>query len=126
VGDFSEPKISFGLRCYRYLQHRNLAPLEVELITDMILSDNINYSTFTNAGKKKNKKKNTSKLERYKLMCNHIKGRAQVQVDDISCPPFVHQYCHSIIEDLQIGQALTALCKAVLAVLDCLLTSYVS
>lgn len=57
VGDFSEPKISFGLCCYRYLQHRNLAPLEVVLITDMILSDNINYSTFTNAGKKQQQKK---------------------------------------------------------------------
>ena len=60
------------------------------------------------------------------MMRDHVKDLAQVQVDGISCPPFVHQYCHSIIEDLQIGQALTALCKAVLAVLDYLLTSYVS
>jgi len=34
-----------------------------------------------------------------------VKGVAQFQVDDISCPSFAHQCHHSIIEDQQLGQA---------------------
>ena len=43
---------------------------------------------------------------------------AQVQVDDNSCPSFVHWWCHFIIEGHQIGEAWSALTKAVLAASD--------
>lgn len=51
---FSEPNNTFELRCCRCLQHRQWRPLEVFLITDMVLGDNINYGTFKYARKKDN------------------------------------------------------------------------
>ena len=47
-----------------------------------------------------------------------IKGLAEVQADNISCLSLVHQCCHSITERLQVGQALSALGEAMLAVSD--------
>lgn len=47
-----------------------------------------------------------------------LKGLAQVQVDDFSSSFFIHWYYHSIVENHQIGQALSALGEAVLAVSD--------
>ena len=47
----------------------------------------------------------------------HLKGLAQVQVDDISCSFFVHWRCHSFIGH-QIGQARPAFAEAVLTVSD--------
>lgn len=54
---FSEPKDTFGLHCYRCLQHGQLRPLQVLLITGTVLSNDINYSTFKYARKKKKRKK---------------------------------------------------------------------
>ena len=51
------------------------------------------------------------------LMQDHVKRFVEVQADDISCPPFVHQCCHSIIEDDQMGQAWSAFGEAMLAIL---------
>jgi len=59
------------------------------------------------------------------VMWDHLRGLAQVQVDDTSRPSFVHQCHHSIIEGHQIGQARFALGEAVLAVMDHLLISHV-
>ena len=52
-------------------------------------------------------------------------GFAEVQVDNISCPFFVYQCHHSIIEGHQIGQVQSTLTDAMLAVLDNLLVSHV-
>ena len=52
------------------------------------------------------------------MVGDHIKGLAQVQVDDTSCPSFVHQCHHPIVAGQQIGQAQSALDEAMLAVLD--------
>ena len=41
---------------------------------------------------------------------------AQVQVDDISCFPLIHQRCNPVMEEHQICQALFSLSKAMLAV----------
>ena len=47
---------------------------------------------------------------------NHVKGFAQVQVDHINCPSFVHWCYHSIIEAHQTGQVWCAIGEAMLAV----------
>ena len=57
-------------------------------------------------------------------MYNHVKGLAQVQVDEIHCPSFLHQ-CHLSIVDHQICQAQSALGEAALVVSDHLLISHV-
>jgi len=49
----------------------------------------------------------------------------EIQVDDIICLTFVHQYHHSITEGHQIGQARPSLGEAMLAVLDHPLTPHV-
>jgi len=56
---------------------------------------------------------------------DHAKGLVEVQVDDIHCPPPIHQSHHSIIEGHQIGQAQSALGEAMLAVSNYLFISYV-
>jgi len=49
---------------------------------------------------------------------DHIEGLAQVQADDISCPPGVHQ-CHlCITKSHRVAQARSALGAALLAVQD--------
>ncbi len=55
------------------------------------------------------------------MVWDQVKGLAQVQVDDISCPSSVHQSHHSIVEGHQIGQAQSAFGKAMLAAMDDLL-----
>ena len=59
------------------------------------------------------------------LVGDHVKGLAQVQVDDTSCLYFVHQCCHSITEGHQVGQTRPSLGEAVLAVSDHLLIPHV-
>ena len=49
---------------------------------------------------------------------DHVKGFAEVQVDDIHHPSPVHRSCHSITEGHQIDQARSALGEAMLAVSD--------
>ena len=56
---------------------------------------------------------------------DHVKGLAEVQVDDIHHPSPVHQRHHSIIEGHQIDQAQSALGEAMLAVSNHLFISYV-
>lgn len=51
-------------------------------------------------------------------MGDHAWGLADLQVDDISCLPFVHQRFYSIIQGHQIGQAWLSFGEAMLAVLD--------
>jgi len=51
-------------------------------------------------------------------MRDHVKGLAEVQVDDIHCPSPIHRSCHSIIKGHQIGRARSALGEAMLAVSD--------
>lgn len=51
---FSEPNDTFGLHYHWFLQHRKLKPLEVLLITAMVLGDDINYSIFKYARKRVN------------------------------------------------------------------------
>ena len=58
-------------------------------------------------------------------MRDHVKGRAEVQVDDIHHPSPIHWCRHSIVEGHQIGQARSALGEAMLGVLDHLFISYV-
>ena len=58
-------------------------------------------------------------------MWDRVKGFAEVQVDAISRPPFVHQCCHSITEAHQTGHARSVLGEAVLDVLDNLFMSHV-
>jgi len=58
-------------------------------------------------------------------MREHVKGLAEVQVDDVHCPSLVHWCRHSIIEGYQIGQARSALVEAMLAVSDHFLISHV-
>ena len=38
-------------------------------------------------------------------MRDSVEWLALVQVDDVNCPPFVHQCCNPIIEGYQVGQA---------------------
>ena len=59
------------------------------------------------------------------VMQDHIRGLSQVQVDDISCPSFVHQCHHSITEVHKFHQARPTLGEAMLIVLDLLLISHV-
>lgn len=66
-----------------------------------------------------------SNLERRMWWGDHVKGLAEIQVDDIGCPSFVHRCCHSITEGHHIGQARSALGEAVLAALDRLLVLHV-
>jgi len=56
---------------------------------------------------------------------DHVKGLAEVQVDDIHHPYPVHRSRHSIIEGHQIGQARSALGEAMLAVSYHLFIPYV-
>ena len=56
---------------------------------------------------------------------DHIKGLAEVQVDDIHCPSPIHLSHHSIIEGQQIGQVQSDLCEAMLAVSNHFFISYV-
>jgi len=58
-------------------------------------------------------------------MRDSVECLAQVQVDNVSCPPFVHQSCNPIIEGYQVGQALFALGEAMLAVPSHLLVIHV-
>ena len=51
------------------------------------------------------------------MVGDHVKGLAQVQVNDIGRLSLVHQ-CHSIIEGHQIGQAWPSPAEAMLAVSD--------
>ncbi len=50
------------------------------------------------------------------MVRDHVKGLAEVQVDDIHRPSPIHQSHHSIIEGHQIGQARSTLGEAMLAV----------
>jgi len=59
------------------------------------------------------------------IMRDSVECLAQVQVDDVSCPPFVHQCCNPVIEGYQVGQALFALGEAMLAVPSHLLVIHV-
>jgi len=52
------------------------------------------------------------------VMQDDAKGLAQIHVDNINCPPFVHQCHHPITEGHQVGQAHSALGEAMLAVSD--------
>ena len=56
---------------------------------------------------------------------DHVKGLAEVQVDDIHLPFPVHQSHNSITEGHQIGQERSALGETTLAVLNHLFVSYV-
>ena len=56
---------------------------------------------------------------------DHAKGFAEVQVDDIHRPSPIHKRHYSIIGGHQIGQELSALGEAMLAVLNRLFISYV-
>ena len=56
---------------------------------------------------------------------DHVKGLAEVQVDDIHHPSPVHRSRNFIIEGHQIGQARSALGEAMLAVSNHLFISYV-
>ena len=56
---------------------------------------------------------------------DHVKGLARVCVGNISCLPFVHRCCHSLIADHQIGHTRSVLGEAMLAVSDHLLVSHV-
>jgi len=49
-------------------------------------------------------------------MQDSVECLAQIQVDDVSCPPFVSQRCDPVIEGYQSGQARFALGEDVLAV----------
>jgi len=49
------------------------------------------------------------------VLREHVKDLAEVQVDDIHCLPFIHQYHHSITESHQIGQAQPSLGEAILS-----------
>ena len=49
------------------------------------------------------------------IMWDSVKCLAQVHVDDVSCPSFVHQHCNPIIQGYQVGQAQFALGEAMLA-----------
>ncbi len=51
-------------------------------------------------------------------MWDHVKGLAEVQVDDISCLSSVHQCQYSVIEGCQIGQTQPSFGEAMLAVSD--------
>jgi len=50
------------------------------------------------------------------MVRDHVKGFAEVQVDEICPPSPIHQSCYSILEGHQIGQAQSALGEAMLAV----------
>jgi len=54
---------------------------------------------------------------------DHVKGLAEVQVDDIHHPSPIRQSRNSIIEGHQIGQARSALGEAMLAVSNHLFVS---
>jgi len=56
---------------------------------------------------------------------DHVNSLVQVPVDNISCPFFVHQCCHSITEGHQVGQTRPSLGEAVVAVSDHLLIPHV-
>jgi len=58
------------------------------------------------------------------LVWDHNKGIAHVQVDDISCPSFIYQCHHSIIEGHKTCQAWSALGKVMPAVLNHLLNLF--
>lgn len=55
------------------------------------------------------------------MVWDQVRGLAEVQVENMSCPLFAHQ----CTEGHQIGQALSALVEAILAVSDYLLVSHV-
>jgi len=59
------------------------------------------------------------------IMQDSVECLSQVQVDDVSCPPFVHQCCNPITEGYQVGQARFALGEAMLAVPSQLLVIHV-
>jgi len=59
------------------------------------------------------------------IIWESVKGLAQVQADDVSCLPFVHQRCNPITERYQVGQARFALGEAMLAVPSHLLVIHV-
>ena len=59
------------------------------------------------------------------VMRDHVRGFAEVQIDDIHYPSPIHQSRHSIIEGHQIGQARSGLGEAMLAVSNYLFISYV-
>jgi len=66
--------------------------------------------------------KSVSLQLRYKdVAWSCVKGHAKIEVGNISCPSFVHQHCHSIVESHWIGLAQYAISEAVLAGLDHLL-----
>jgi len=41
------------------------------------------------------------------VVWDHVNGLADTWGDDICCPPFVHRFCHSIIECHQIGKSVS-------------------
>ena len=54
-------------------------------------------------------------------MRDSVECLAQAQLDDVSCPPFVHQHCNPIIEGYHVGQAQFDIGEAMLAVTNYLL-----
>jgi len=58
------------------------------------------------------------------MVRDHVKGLAEVQVDDFHHPSPVHRSCHSMTEGHQIGQAQSALSEAMLAVSNHLFILY--
>lgn len=51
---FCEPNATFGLHCYRFILHRQPAPLDADfLMTGMVLADERNYGVFKYARIKK-------------------------------------------------------------------------
>jgi len=59
------------------------------------------------------------------IIQDSVKFLEQVQIQEVSCPPFVHQRCNPIIEGYQVGQAQFALGEATTAVPSNLLVIHV-
>ena len=57
------------------------------------------------------------------MVRDHVKGFAELQIDDTRCPSPVHRCHYSITEGHQIGQVQSALNKATLAILNHLFSS---